>query len=82
MEQKIDQKYLDQIKQIQEKYNEISLAYGILYVQKKQIDEEISKVDKNYNDIRQQELNLLKELNEKYGEVDFDFNKGDIKTKK
>ena len=80
---KFKEEDLEQIKTIQKSYIGIQQAFGQVEVNKLRLEEQLAALDKATEELRQkfgeiqdEEQNLIKSLNEKYGEGTLDMDSG------
>ena len=64
----LEQKLLDQIKDIKDRYDELTVIYGSLTLQRKAMEEKIKETDVQYNLVRKDEIELLTDLQATHGE--------------
>lgn len=78
---------LERINKIRDEYTELTFRFGQLYMDKaalvkrvEELDRYNDKLDEQYENIKISEINLMKELEEKYGEGVLNLETGKIKV--
>jgi len=77
---KISDEELKQVKQNRERVVLVTERLSELFLQKTILDDMIEKLQKEFLNVLEKEQNLIKNLNEKYGEGLLDIETGEIKT--
>lgn len=80
--QKLTEKELETLKEIQTKTNQITLSLGQIEVQKQILEGEKNNILNQFVDLQDEQSKLAKELQEKYGDGNVDINTGEFTSNK
>ena len=75
---KINQSYIDELKQIQEEYNNTTVLLGAIAIQKLMIEEQEHNCKKTFFEFRNKEDEIVAKIKKEYGEGNINFETGEL----